>query len=175
MDQEKFSYQKEINLKLFSIILILITFNISSEEILKSFNTMLQSDLSFKQEIEKNINDKSYSAGYIERKGDSIEINIKEPFREKYLINDEELVVYDFEFDQTQIMTITKNEAPLINLLKSGVILEQTQELTDKSFVIAINDELLYIELISDKSFYVSYKDNMSYKNIVTFTTITNL
>ena len=72
-------------------------------------------------------------------------------------------------------MTITKNEAPLINLLKSGVILEQTQELTDKSFVIAINDELLYIELISDKSFYVSYKDNMSYKNIVTFTTITNL
>ena len=41
--------------------------------------------------------------------------------------------------------------------------------------MIAINDELLYIELISDKSFYVSYKDNMSYKNIVTFTTITNL
>jgi len=38
--------------------------------------------------------------------------------------------------------------------------------------MIAINDELLYIELISDKSFYVSYKDNMNYKNIVTFTTI---
>ena len=156
MDQEKFSYQKEINLKLFSVILILITFNISSEEVLKSFNTMLQSDLSFKQEIEININDKSYSEGFIER----------------YLINDEELVVYDFEFDQTQIMTITKNEAPLINLLKSGVILEQTQELTDKSFMIAINNELLYIELISDKSFYVSYKDNMNYKNIVTFTTL---
>ena len=69
-------------------------------------------------------------------------------------------------------MTITKNEAPLINLLKSGVILEQTQELTDKSFMIAMNNQLLYIELISDKSFYVSYKDNMSYKNIVTFTTI---
>ena len=55
MVQEKFSYQKEINLKLFSVILILITFNISSEEVLNSFNTMLQSDLSFKQEIEKNI------------------------------------------------------------------------------------------------------------------------
>jgi len=172
MAQEKFSFQKEINLKLFSVILILITFNISCEEVLKSFNTMLQSDLSFKQEIEININDKSYSEGFIERKGDSIEINIKEKFREKYLINDEELVVYDFEFDQTQIMTITKNEAPLINLLKSGVILEQTQELTDKSFMIAINNELLYIELISDKSFYVSYKDNMNYKNIVTFTTL---
>jgi len=136
---------------------------------------MLQSDLSFKQEIEKNINDKSYSEGYIERKGDSIEINIKEPFREKYLINDEELVVYDFEFDQTQIMTITKNEAPLVNLLKSGVMLEQTQKITDKSFMFAMNNQLLYIELISDKSFYISYKDNMSYKNIVTFTTISNL
>jgi hypothetical protein len=58
--------------------------------------------------------------------------------------------------------------------LKSGAVLEQAQELTDKSFIIAINDELLYIELISDKSFYVSYKDNMNYKNKVTFTT-TNL
>ena len=174
MAQEKFSYQKEINLKPFSVILILITLNISSEEILKSFNTLLQSDLSFRQEIEKNINDKSYSEGYIERKGNSIEINIKEPFREKYLINDKELVVYDFEFDQTQIMTITKNEAPLINLLKSGVMLEQTKELTDKSFMIAMNEQLLYIELISDKSFYISYKDNMSFKNIITFTTIIN-
>ena len=162
-------------MKLFSVILLLITFNISSEEVLKLFNTMLQSDLSFKQEIEKNINDKSYSEGYIERKGNSIEINIKEPFKEKYLINDEELVVYDFEFDQTQIMTITKNEAPLINLLKSGVMLEQTQKITDKSFMFAMNNQLLYIELISDKSFYISYKDNMSYKNIVTFTTISNL
>jgi len=58
--------------------------------------------------------------------------------------------------------------------LKSGIVLEQAQELTDKSFIITMNDELLYIELISDKSFYISYKDNMSYKNIVTFTT-TNL
>ena len=134
----------------------------------------MKGDLSFKQEIENNINDKSYSEGYIQRKGDVIEINIKEPFREKYLITNKELTVYDFEFDQTQIMTITKNEAPLINLLKSGIVLEQAQELTDKSFIITMNDELLYIELISDKSFYISYKDNMSYKNIVTFTT-TNL
>ena len=175
MDQEKFSYQKEINLKPFSFILLLVTFNICSEEVLKSFNTMLQGNLSFKQEIENHINDKSYSEGYIQRKGGVIEINIKEPFREKYLISNKELTVYDLEFDQTQIITITKNEAPLINLLKSGAVLEQAQELTDKSFIIAINDELLYIELISDKSFYVSYKDNMSYKNIVTFTTITNL
>jgi hypothetical protein len=137
---------------------------------------MLQGNLSFKQEIENNINinDKSYSEGYIQRKGGVIEINIKEPFREKYLISNKELTVYDLEFDQTQIITITKNEAPLINLLKSGAVLEQAQELTDKSFIIAINDELLYIELISDKSFYVSYKDNMNYKNKVTFTT-TNL
>ena len=174
MDQEKFSCQKEINLKLFNFILLLVTFNIYSGEALKSFNTMLKGDLSFKQEIENNINDKSYSEGYIQRKGDVIEINIKEPFREKYLITNKELTVYDFEFDQTQIMTITKNEAPLINLLKSGIVLEQAQELTDKSFIITMNDELLYIELISDKSFYISYKDNMSYKNIVTFTT-TNL
>jgi len=174
MDQEKFSCQKEINLKLFNFILLLVTFNICSEELLKSFNTILKGDLSFKQEIENNINDKSYSEGYIQRKGDVIEINIKEPFREKYLITNKELTVYDFEFDQTQIMTITKNEAPLINLLKSGIVFEQAQELTDKSFIITMNDELLYIELISDKSFYISYKDNMSYKNIVTFTT-TNL
>ena len=174
MDQEKFSYQKEINLKPFSFILLLVAFNICSEEVLKSFNTMLQGNLSFKQEIENNINDKSYSEGYIQRKGGVIEINIKEPFREKYLISNKELTVYDLEFDQTQIVTITKNEAPLINLLKSGAVLEQAQELTDKSFIIAINDELLYIELISDKSFYVSYKDNMNYKNKVTFTT-TNL
>ena len=148
--------------------------HISSNEVLDAFNSLIQKDLSFDQEIIISRNDKTESEGFIIRKDKIIEIVIEKPFKEKYIINSDEIVVYDYEFNQTQTVNISENEVPLLDLLRVGAKLNQLQDLTNKSFKVNYNEKYLYVELLSDKSFFVDYKDNMNYKNIVTFTS-TNL
>ena len=148
--------------------------HIASNEVLNVFNSLIQKDLSFSQEIEIDMNDNSSSEGYIVRKDKIIEILIEKPFKEKYVINSDEVVVYDFEFNQSHTVPISENEAPLLNLLRVGAELNQLKYLTNNSFKVNYKEKYLYVELLSDNSFLVDYKDNMNYKNIVTFTS-TNL
>ena len=148
--------------------------HITSYEVLNVFNSLIQKDLSFSQEIEIDINDNTSSEGYITRKEKIIEIVIEKPFKEKYIINRDEVVVYDYEFNQTQTINISENEAPLLDLLRVGAKLNQLQDLTNKSFKVNYKDKYLYVELLSDISFLVNYNDNMNYKNIIIFTS-TNL
>ncbi len=100
----------------------------------------------------------------------SLKSLLKKPFKEKYIINNDEVVVYDYQFNQIQTVNISENEVPLLDLLMVGVKLNQLQDLTNKSFKVNYKEKYLYVELLSDKSFFVNYKDNMNYKNIVTFT-----
>ena len=144
--------------------------HIASNEALDVFNSLIQKDLSFYQEIIISRNDKTSSEGFIIRKDKIIEIVIEEPFQEKYIINSDEVVVYDYEFNQMQTVNISENEVPLLDLLRVGAKLNQLQDLTNKSFKVNYKEKYLYVELLSDKSFLVDYKDNMNYKNIITFT-----
>jgi outer membrane lipoprotein-sorting protein len=174
MVQERFLFLEEIDLKYFLIFLSLPSMHISSNEVLDAFNSLIQKDLSFYQEIIISRNDKTSSEGFIIRKDKIIEIVIEEPFQEKYIINSDEVVVYDFEFNQSHTVPISENEAPLLNLLRVGAELNQLKYLTNNSFKVNYKEKYLYVELLSDNSFLVDYKDNMNYKNIVTFTS-TNL
>ena len=170
MVQERFLYLKEINLKQLLIFSLILSLNIASNEVLNKFNTLIKKDLYFSQEIETNTMDKSFSEGSIERYGENIEVIIEKPVREKYIIKNNVIEVYDYEFNQSQIFPINKNEMPVLDLLKEGVQLNEIQDLTDRSFKVNYNEEYLYIEILSDKSFFIAYNDNMNYKNRVTFT-----
>ena len=55
--------------------------HIASNEVLNVFNSLIQKDLSFSQEIEIDMNDNSSSEGYIVRKDKIIEIVIEKPFK----------------------------------------------------------------------------------------------
>jgi hypothetical protein len=173
MVQERFLSPKEINLKHFLFFPLLLSLNIASNELLDRFNSLIKKDLSFSQEIETD-NNKSFSIGGIVRKDKTIEVLIEKPFKEKYIIKSDEIIVYDFEFNQNQTISISDNEMPLIDLLRVGVKLNNAADFTEKSFQVNYQEKNLYIELISNKSFSVSYADNMNYKNTITFTT-TNL
>ena len=173
MVQERFLSPKEINLKHFLFFPLLLSLNIASNELLDRFNSLIKKDLSFSQEIETD-NNKSFSIGGIVRKDKTIEVLIEKPFKEKYIINGDEIIVYDFEFNQNQTIPISDNEMPLIDLLRVGVKLNDAVDFTEKSFQVNYQEKYLSIELISNKSFLVSYEDNMNYKNTITFTT-TNL
>ena len=170
MVQERFLYLKEINLKQLLIFSLILSLNIASNEVLNKFNSLIKKDLYFSQEIETNTTDKSFSEGSIKRYGQDIEVIIEKPVREKYIIKNNEIEVYDYEFNQSQIFAINKNEMPVLDLLKEGVQLQEIQDLTDRSFKVNYNEKYIYIEILSDKSFFIAYNDNMNYKNIVTFT-----
>ena len=170
MVQERFLYLKEINLKQLLIFSLILSLNIASNEVLNKFNSLIKKDLYFSQEIETNTTDKSFSEGSIERYGENIEVIIEKPVREKYIIMNNEIELYDYEFNQSQTFAINKNEMPVLDLLKEGVQLQEIHDLTDRSFKVNYNEEYIYIEILSDKSFFIAYNDNMNYKNIVTFT-----
>ena len=139
---------------------------------LNTFNSFIKNDLLFSQETEINLNVNTYSEGYIQRKDEIIEIFIDTPFKEKYTIENDKIIVFDFEFNQTQTFSISNNESVLINVLKRGANLNQVKDLTDKSFKINLNKESLYIELLSDNIFEIKYKDNMNFNNTITLKTI---
>ena len=139
---------------------------------LNTFNSFIKNDLLFSQETEINLNENTYSEGYIQRKDEIIEIFIDTPFKEKYTIENDKIIVFDFEFNQTQTFSISNNESVLINVLKRGANLNQVKDLTDKSFKINLNKESLYIELLSDNIFEIKYKDNMNFNNTITLKTI---
>jgi len=136
--------------------------------VLNTFNSFIKNDLLFSQETEINLNENTYSEGYIQRKDEIIEIFIDTPFKEKYTIENDKIIVFDFEFNQTQTFSISNNESVLINVLKRGANLNQVKDLTDKSFKINLNKESLYIELLSDNIFEIKYKDNMNFNNTIT-------
>ena len=139
---------------------------------LNTFNSFIKNDLLFSQETEINLNENTYSEGYIQHENEIIEIFIVTPFKEKYTIENDKLIVFDFEFNQTQTFSISNNESVLINVLKRGANLNQVKDLTDKSFKINLNKESLYIELLSDNIFEIKYKDNMNFNNTITLKTI---
>ena len=139
---------------------------------LNTFNSFIKNDLLFSQETEINLNENTYSEGYIQRENEIIEIFIDTPFKEKYTIENDKLIVFDFEFNQTQTFPISNNESVLINVLKLGAKLNQVKDLTDKSFKINFNKGSLYIELLSDNIFEIKYKDNMNFNNTITLKTI---
>lgn len=159
-------------MKLFFTILPLLSLNLISDDVLNTFNSFIQNDLLFSQETEINLNEITYSEGYIQHKDEIIEIFIDTPFKEKYIIENDKLIVFDFEFNQTQTFPISNNESVLINVLKLGAKLNQVKDLTDKSFKINFNKEFLYIELLSDNIFEITYKDNMNFNNVITLKTM---
>ena len=159
-------------MKLFFTILSLVSFNLISDDVLNTFNSFIKNDLLFFQETEINLNENTYSEGYIQHENEIIEIFIVTPFKEKYTIENDKLIVFDFEFNQTQTFPISNNESVLINVLKLGAKLNQVKDLTDKSFKINFNKGSLYIELLSDNIFEIKYKDNMNFNNTITLKTI---
>mgnify|MGYP001599895649 FL=1 len=154
-------------MKLFFTILSLLSFNLISDDVLNTFNSFIKNDLLFSQETEINLNQITYSEGYIQHENEIIEIFIVTPFKEKYTIENDKIIVFDFEFNQTQTFSISNNESVLINVLKRGANLNQVKDLTDKSFKINLNKESLYIELLSDNIFEIKYKDNMNFNNTI--------
>ena len=134
-------FQKEIKLKailLFSLTLVsLNSFASSSVEI---FNTLINKNLSFTQKsLNSETNKLSESKGNIIRDKSLIIININSPYKERYTLNNSHIEIYDFDFDQTRVLSFKDIDNKIfIDIIKKGIDLNITNivDISTNSFKI---------------------------------------
>lgn len=153
------------------ILILLLSINISSNDLVLSFNQLINNNLSFIQTTDTGAEEVE-SIGQIYKKEDVIEIIIDLPNREKYTIRDSLIEIYDYEFDQTQIIEINDDNSFLIDFLNNKFDFDDIQLLDKNSFIVFKNNKEFTISIISDSTFSIIYKDNMDYKNSILFTTL---
>ena len=153
------------------ILILLLSINISSNDLVLSFNQLINNNLSFIQTTDTGA-EEVQSIGQIYKKEDVIEIIIDLPNREKYTIRDSLIEIYDYEFDQTQIIEINDDNSFLIDFLNNKFDYDDIQLLDKNSFIVFKNNKEFTISIISESTFSLIYKDNMDYKNSILFTTL---
>ena len=99
-----------ISITLFLLLILLLSINISSNDLVLSFNQLINNNLSFIQTTDTGAEEVE-SIGQIYKKEDVIEIIIDLPNREKYTIRDSLIEIYDYEFEQTQIIEINDDNS----------------------------------------------------------------
>ncbi len=147
---------------------ILVSINLYSEDNISSINKLIKSNLNFIQTTDSGFEEID-SKGTLLRNKDFIEITIDSPAKEKYIIRDSIIEIYDYEFNQSQIIEINEDNSFLFDFLINGIDANEINNMNHNSFTVINNDNQFFVYIISESSFSVSYKDNMDYKNLIVF------
>lgn len=134
-------------------------------------NDLINRNLYFTQNTNTGVEDVS-SKGMIFRSNESIEITIEHPSKEKYIIKDSFIEIYDYEFNQSQIFEINDDSSFVIDLLDNGIDTKNVNYIDDNSFIVTKNKSDFFVKIISDAKFIISYSDNMNYENNIVFEAI---
>ena len=143
-----------------------------SSDSLEDLNIFFKNELSFKQTSLNKINNNfDTSSGNISRdNNNSLQIEIYEPFRERYVIDNNGIKIYDLEFDQ--VRTIKKEEINnnILEFIYNGFSEDlDIENLDDKSFKINEDSNIYYVEFVNEDTLQIKYKDNMGVENLVRF------
>jgi hypothetical protein len=134
-------------------------------------NDLINKNLYFTQNTNTGVEDVS-SKGMIFRSNERIEITIEHPSKEKYIIKDSFIEIYDYEFNQSQIFEINDDSSFVIDLLDNGIDTKNVNYIDDNSFIVTKNKSDFFVKIISDAKFIISYSDNMNYENNIVFEAI---
>ena len=153
------------------IFLILLLFGNLQASLSDVNNLLFSEDINF---IHTSTNDsltKSVvSNGNITRQFELITVNVDEPFREQYIIDNINIKIIDKDFDQEssyEIASLPNND--LISILKNGFKDEDLKELNDKVFKVKNSSQSIILKDITEKSFSIMYLDNLNILNTITF------
>ena len=153
------------------IFLILLLFGNLQASLSDVNNLLFSEDINF---IHTSTNDsltKSVvSNGNITRQFELITVNVDEPFREQYIIDNINIKIIDKDFDQEssyEIASLPNND--LISILKNGFKDGDLKELNDKVFKVKNSSQSIILKDITEKSFSIMYLDNLNVLNTITF------
>ena len=143
-----------------------------SSDSLEDLNIFFKNELSFKQTSLNKINNNfDTSSGNISRdNNNSLQIEIYEPFRERYVIDNNGIKIYDLEFDQVRIIKKDEINNNILEFIYSGFSEDiDIETISDKSFKIIEDNNSYYVEFINEDTLQIKYKDNMGVENLVRF------
>ena len=150
------------------ILFTLLSVNLYSEDSILTINKLIKNNLNFVQTTDSGFKEID-SKGTLIRNNEFIEIMIDYPTKEKYIIRDSIIEIYDYEFNQSQIIKINDENSFLFDFLANGIDADRIDNINDNSFSVLTNDSQFFVNVISENSFSISYNDNMEYKNLIVF------
>jgi len=139
---------------------------------LQDLNIFFKNELSFTQTSLNKINNNfDTSSGKITRDNNNyLQIEVDEPFKERYLINNNGIKIYDLEFDQVRIIKKDEINNNILEFIYSGFSEDiDIETVSDKSFKIIEDNNSYYVEFINEDTLQIKYKDNMGVENLVRF------
>tara|TARA_X000000368_G_scaffold79217_1_gene59276 strand:+ start:70 stop:516 length:447 start_codon:yes stop_codon:yes gene_type:complete len=139
---------------------------------LQDLNIFFKNELSFTQTSLNKINNNfDTSSGKITRdNNNSLQIEVDEPFKERYLIDNNGIKIYDLEFDQVRIIKKDEINNNILEFIYSGFSEDiDIETVSDKSFKIIEDNNSYYVEFINEDTLQIKYKDNMGVENLVRF------
>ena len=139
---------------------------------LEDLNIFFKNELSFKQTSLNKINNNfDTSSGKIIRdNNNSLQVEIYEPFRERYVIDNNGIKIYDLEFDQVRMIKKEEINNNILEFIYNGFSEDlDIENLDDKSFKINENSNSYYVEFVNEDTLQIKYKDNMGVENLVRF------
>ena len=139
---------------------------------LEDLNIFFTNELTFKQTSLNKINNNfDTSSGKITRdNNNSLQIEVDEPFKERYLIDNNGIKIYDLEFDQVRIIKKDEINNNILEFIYSGFSEDlDIETVNDKSFKIFEDNNSYYVEFINEDTLHIKYKDNMDVENLVRF------
>ena len=139
---------------------------------LEDLNIFFKNELSFKQTSLNKINNNfDTSSGKIIRdNNNSLQIEIYEPFRERYVIDNNGIKIYDLEFDQVRMIKKEEINNNILEFIYNGFSEDlDIENLDDKSFKINEDSNFYYVEFVNEDTLQIKYKDNMGVENLVRF------
>jgi len=139
---------------------------------LDDLNIFFKNELSFKQTSLNKINNNfDTSSGNIFRdNNNSLQIEIYEPFRERYVIDNNGIKIYDLEFDQVRMIKKEEINNNILEFIYNGFSEDlDIENLDEKSFKINEDSNSYYVEFVNEDTLQIKYKDNMGVENLVRF------
>ena len=146
----------------------MLSLNLYSKDSILSINNLIKNNLNFVQTTDSGFEEIN-SKGTLLRNKDFIEITIDFPTKEKYILRGSIIEIYDYEFNQSQIIEINDDNSFLFDFLTNGIDADEINNMNENSFTILKNDNQFIVNIISESSFSISYNDNMNYKNLIVF------
>jgi len=151
----------------------MLIFNVMiSSASLQDLNIFFKNELSFTQTSLNKINNNfDTSSGKITRDNNNfLQIEVDEPFKERYLIDNNGIKIYDLEFDQVRIIKKDEINNNILEFIYSGFSEDlDIETVNDKIFKIIEDNNSYYVEFLNEDTLQIKYKDNMGVENLVRF------
>lgn len=156
-----------------------LSFTVSSNDLIEIFNLNIKDGnfLYTQSSINPYTNSIDKSEGIIRRTPEGIMVKVNTPFKEKYELNSNEIIITDVELGQVSTIALNDfDKNPLIEVFVNGLNANsENYKLDFKENTILISSLLdegyneIEVRFKDNNLYYLKYNDNLNIENLIMF------